>query len=533
MQSRRHRSSHLHGAVLEALEPRVLLSYTFASIASFQSSVSGSQPQGLVLDGAGYLFGVTATGGAKGYGTVFKIDTHTNQLTTLASFPGPAVASPNGGISPKGNLVIDNGNLYGTTVGGGEFGKGTVFEVAGIATAGTGSTITTVASFDGVNGSYPFMGLVVDTSGNFFGTSLGSSKKGFASTVWELPKDGDTITALVTFKSTDQLAGDLATDATGKLAVDSSHNIFGTTARGGAKGLGSVFQISLTSFTGTQHTFSTLASFDNTKSNTYGVDPTGTLLRQSDGSLVGTTASGGSSGDGTIFAAVPGTGSTYSIVTKAPFKGTSASGIHPLGTLIMDNGNLFGVTATGGSKGYGTVFELAAGTASTITTLHPFTTISNGVNPTGPLVLDAQGNFWGATYLGGAKSHNSGTIFELQNVPAEASQSPVAQAAPATDAGLHLVITQCPAHVGSGKAFTLVVKVEDAQGHVMTTVHSAVTLTLATGSVAGAFQGTRTLNFVKGGAKFMGLILRGQGTYSIEAKGLALAGALSGAITVT
>ena len=189
----------------------------------------------------------------------------------------------------------------------------------------------------------------------------------------------------------------------------------------------------------------------------------------------------------------------------------------------------------GGSKGYGTVFELATGTASTITTLHPFTTISNGVNPTGPLVLDAQGNFWGATYLGGAKSHNSGTIFELQNVPAEASQSPVAQAAPATDAGLHLVITQCPAHVGSGKAFTLVVKVEDAQGHVVTTVNSAVKLPLTptSGAAAGAFKGTHTLKFVKGSAKFMGLILRDKGTYTIEAKSTAVAGVLSGAITVT
>jgi uncharacterized repeat protein (TIGR03803 family) len=489
----------------EALEPRMLLSaYTFASIASFTGKVGGFQPQGLVMDAAGNLFGVTAMGGAKGYGTVFEIAAGSGTITTLASFTGHTTAAPNGGIGPRGNLVLDQGNLYGTTVGGGASGKGTIFEVANIA-AGTASSITTVASFDGANGSFPFAGLVVDAAGNFFGTSLGSSRAGYHSTVWERAAGSSAITALATFKSTDLLEGALATDSSG--------NIFGTTARGGTNKLGSVFEIS-----GTAHTLTTLVSFTNTN----GATPSGTLLLDSQHNLIGTTAYGGASGDGTIFE-VPATASS-TIRTLATF--TGANGEHPLGTLILDGaGNLFGVTAAGGTKGYGTVFERAAGTANTITTLCSFTGASTGVNPTGPLVLDAQGNLWGATYLGGAHSHNAGTVFEL---------SPVVVGLAATAAApLHLVITQQPASIGSGKAFTLVVKVEDAAGRVVTTVNSSATLTLASGPSTGAFKGTHTVKFVKGVASFAALSLTGKGAYSIAAQGDALAGVLSKSITVS
>ena len=498
IQSRRRSRNLPHAALCEALEPRMLLTaYTFSSIASFTGSVSGFQPQGLVMDGAGNLFGVTAQGGAKGYGTVFKIATGSGTITTLASFTGK-----NGiGISPRGSLVLDaQGNLFGTTVGGGAFGKGTIFEVA----AGTASTITTVASFDGVNGSDPFGGLVVDAAGNFFGTSLGSSQAGFHSSVWELAAGAGSITLLATFKPQNYL--------TGALAIDSSGNIFGTTARGGTKSLGSVFELS-----GTAHTLTTLASFTGAN----GSAPTGTLLLDAQHDLIGTTANGGGSGDGTIFE-IPATASS-TIHTLATF--TGSNGAHPLGTLIEDGvGNIFGVAAAGGSKGYGTVFERAAGTANTLTTLFSFTGESTGANPSGPLVLDAQGNFWGATFLGGAQSHNAGTVFELS--PAVAGMAASAAAPP------HLVITQQPASIGSGKSFTLVVKVEDAAGNVVTTVNSTATLTLASGPATGAFKGTHTMKFVKGAAHIANLSLIGKGVYALQVEGDALGGALSKVITV-
>ena len=65
-----------------------------------------------------------------------------------------------------GVIMDSSGNLYGTTLGGGTGGYGTVFEVA----KGSG-TITTLASFNGTNGADPFGGLIMDSSGNLYGTA--------------------------------------------------------------------------------------------------------------------------------------------------------------------------------------------------------------------------------------------------------------------------------------------------------------------------------------------------------------------------
>jgi uncharacterized repeat protein (TIGR03803 family) len=511
MQSRRRWSIRRHAAVLDVLEPRVLFSYTFSSLGSFQHKVTGSQPQGLVIDGAGNLFGVTATGGAKGYGTVFEIAAGSETITTLYNFTGRTTANPKGGICPRGILILDHGNLYGITVSGGEFNKGTIFEVADIA-AGTASTLTTLASFAGSNGMYPFAGLVIDSAGNLYGTTLGSATANYGSTVFELATGSGTITTLATFTKKDRLEG--------TLVVDSSGDIFGTTAHGGTKGWGSVFQIS-----GTTHTLSTLVYFNNTN----GATPTGMLLQDAQHNLIGMTNYGGSNGYGTIFE-VPATASS-SIVTLATFTGSNGS--HPLGTLLRDDaGNLFGVTASGGSKGLGTVFERAAGTANTITTLFSFTGASTGVNPSGPLVNDTAGNLWGVTYLGGAHSYNAGTVFKLTDNIVTTTPGGAAALVPVSNAGLRLVIAQRPSSVTSGKAFTLVLNVVDAQEHLVTTVNSAVTLALTSGPAAGAYTETYTLKFVNGSAKFMGLILRDKGTYALEAESAALAGVLNGAITV-
>jgi len=298
IQSRRRSRNLPHAALCEALEPRMLLTaYTFSSIASFTGSVSGFQPQGWSWTGPA-IFSASPRRAAPRLWHGLQ-NCHRQRHDHYAG----EFHRQNGiGISPRGSLVLDaQGNLFGTTVGGGAFGKGTIFEVA----AGTASTITTVASFDGVNGSDPFGGLVVDAAGNFFGTSLGSSQAGFHSSVWELAAGAGSITLLATFKPQNYL--------TGALAIDSSGNIFGTTARGGTKSLGSVFELS-----GTAHTLTTLASFTGAN----GSAPTGTLLLDAQHDLIGTTANGGGSGDGTIFE-IPATASS-TIHTLATFTGSTA-----------------------------------------------------------------------------------------------------------------------------------------------------------------------------------------------------------------
>ena len=97
----------------------------------------------------------------RGYGTVFELAKGSGTITTLASFNGTDGANPYGGL-----IMDSSGNLYGTAADGGASGDGTVFELA----KGSG-TITTLASFNGTNGANPYGGLIMDSSGNLYGTT--------------------------------------------------------------------------------------------------------------------------------------------------------------------------------------------------------------------------------------------------------------------------------------------------------------------------------------------------------------------------
>ncbi len=109
-------------------------------------------------------------------------------LTTLASFGAP------NGANPAGALIMDSsGNLYGTAAHGGASNDGTIFELA----KGS-STITTLASFNGTDGEYPEAALIMDSSGNLYGIAESGGAYG-QGTVFELAKGSGTITALASF----------------------------------------------------------------------------------------------------------------------------------------------------------------------------------------------------------------------------------------------------------------------------------------------------------------------------------------------
>ena len=151
--------------------------YVPSVVATF--SGTNGPPRGgasLIADASGNLYGTTSTDGANNVGTVFKIAAGTNTLTTLATFNGANGAYP----FAFGSLILDaSGNLFGTTEHGGASNSGTVFELA----AGT-STITTLTTFSGSNGYNPSSGLVADAAGNLFGMT--ESGAGNSGTVFEL-----------------------------------------------------------------------------------------------------------------------------------------------------------------------------------------------------------------------------------------------------------------------------------------------------------------------------------------------------------
>ena len=148
-------------------------------------------------------------------------------------------------------------------------------------------------------------------------------------------------------------------------------------------------------------------------SGTDGSDPDGGVIVDAAGDLFGTTANGGANGDGTVFELVKmGTGYDSTPTTLVSFNGTNGS--NPYGGLIADAaGNLFGETSTGGTYGDGTVFAIAktsSGYASTPTTIVSFNG-TDGKSPIGGLIADAAGDLFGVTEYGGASGE--GTVFEI------------------------------------------------------------------------------------------------------------------------
>jgi uncharacterized repeat protein (TIGR03803 family) len=393
---------------------------TLITLTSFDG-VNGAQPGygSLIADANGDLFGTTYQGGAASAGTVFEIvntgGVYAGTPTTLVSFDGG-----NDGWGPANGLIADaNGDLFGTTeYGGTSGGNGTVFEIVNSGGVYAGIP-TTLVSFNGNDGVSVISSLIADANGNLFGTAEygGTSMvpgSGGDGTVFEILKTSSgyasTPTTLVNFNGNDGM-----TPFAGLIA-DANGNLFGTTAGdAGMTSYGTVFEIAKTS-TGYASTPTILVSFNGND----GSHAFAGLIADANGNLFGTTANGGASGLGTVFEIVK-TSSGYASTPTTLVSFNGYDGALPDGGLIADaNGSLFGTTAAGGASsfglasGFGTVFEIvntSSGYASTPTTLVSFNGGSDGLEPIAGLIADASGNLFGTTYRGGASS--AGTVFEV------------------------------------------------------------------------------------------------------------------------
>jgi len=312
----------------------------------------GEEPlAGLVMDKEGNLYGTTAVG--SGNGTVFKLDTSAN-VTVLHVF----TFSPDGEV-PRGDLIMDKaGNLYGTTVDGGTSSNcidrcGTVFKVD------TSGNETVLYSFTGPpDGAHPWSGLIMDKEGNLYGTTSGggtsSNCSGGCGTVFKLDSSGNE-TVLHSFTDSD---GDGASPFAA-LIMDKKGNLYGTTYTGGAAsnscfpgflGCGTVFKLDASGNETVLYSFTGRSD---------GGLPFADLIMDKKGNLYGTTSIGGTYFSGTVFKF----DTSGKLTVLHTFTG-GADGSGPLGGLIMDKkGNLYGTTYNGGtssncSEGCGTVFKL-------------------------------------------------------------------------------------------------------------------------------------------------------------------------------
>jgi len=194
---------------------------------------------GLVQDSAGNLYGVTRGGGnlscndGYGCGTVFEVDAAGTE-TVVHSFIGG-----NDGTWPAGLIRDQEGNFYGATSGGGTFGNGTVFKLDA-----SGKETVLYSFSGGADGSQPGAGVVLDASGNIYGsTPSGGAGSCYCGVVFVLGTSGKE-TVLHSFTGGGDGAGP------GAVVLDASGNIYGTAGGGGdlscgynREGCGTVFKI--------------------------------------------------------------------------------------------------------------------------------------------------------------------------------------------------------------------------------------------------------------------------------------------------
>jgi uncharacterized repeat protein (TIGR03803 family) len=373
---------------------------SYSVLYSFQCGPNdGEYPNGnLIADSGGNLYGTTMSGGAFEQGTAYELSADGTE-TVLHSFAGP----PADGTYPQAGLVRDAaGNLYGTTVYGGSFGDGdgTVFEVS------ASGEETVLYNFGGflTDGVFPEAGLVRDDAGNLYGTASvgGAFRDG---TVFRVSSAGKE-TVLLSFDGSDGWGPG------GGLVRDSAGNLYGTTIEGGESGCpdgcGTVFVLEKT---GQEKV---LYGFSGPPAD--GSNPSGNLLRDTEGNLYGATAYGGRGpsciselGCGTVFKVTPSGEETvlYS------FSGGADGGVPPGGLIEDSKGNLYGTAGIGGDLtcgfvGCGVVFELSSTGKEKV--LHTFTGPPSDGNGPGALLLSGNA-FYGTTGEGGA--YNCGTVFKI------------------------------------------------------------------------------------------------------------------------
>ncbi len=419
----------LSGFLIAANQEKVI--HVFSS-----GSADGISPNGgLIADSRGDLYGTTYEGGTYNYGAVFELIRGANGAWSeniLYNFNN----NGSDGFYPAASLIPDTkGNLYGTTWAGGTStscpgGCGTAFELS--SKAGTWSE-TILHSFDnnGTDGAGPLSSLTFDTAGNLYGATSEGGQFGQGS-LFELALNANGTASETVIHSFNSNGVDGVAPRSG-LVFDAAGNLYGATLGGGQHDWGTVFQ--LTRGSNGQWNETILHSFD--ADGTDGGTPFGTPALDGNGNLYGTTYQGGtgsscsdSYGCGIAFELMRSSNGTWSEQILHNFGSTASDGANLYAGLVLGgSGNLYGTTYQGGAfrtcsgfDGCGTAFVLLrVNRAWEETVLHNFSSDGeDGFSPNyGNLTLDSNGNLFGMTFWGTGVyitdcSENCGTVFQIK-----------------------------------------------------------------------------------------------------------------------
>jgi len=347
---------------------------------------------GLTLATDGNFYGTTVSGGDFGYGSIFTISAEGN-LTTLYSFTGGV----DGGAPNDPPIQGVDGDFYGTASEGGANGDGTVFKIT------RSGTLTVLHGFDGTDGANPTAPLVQGTNGNFYGTT-GS-----------------------------YLMGAAATDNDGTIFVVSSSGEFKVLFNFGSK---------------------------------YGPGPDAPLIQGSDGNFYGVTIQGGPSGGGIAFKIAA--GGEFAVLHS--FTGVSDGHAQIGGLVQATDGNFYGTNDLGGANGWGVLFRI--GPAGEFATLHDFDS-STGSSPEGTLLQHTNGVLYGETAVGG--TFNFGTFYSF-----DAGLKPFVSFLPATG-----TVGRSIEVLGEGLVGTTAVSLNGAPATFTVVSNTYLTMTVPSGATTG------------------------------------------------
>jgi len=333
------------------------------------------------------------------------------------------------GASPISGLIFDHeGNLYGTASAGGSvacigtetIGCGTVFELT--PTANGGWTQTVIYSFQGgPDGAGP-NNLIFDQQGNLFGTTTGGGGSGCffgCGSVFKLARANGVWAESVLYRFQ---GGSDGANPDG-VVFDPKGTLYGATYLGGdlscgyqGSGCGVVFK--LTPSRSGEWNETVLHRFGST--STDGQQPNPGIVFDRKRNLYGTTEEGGTAeyGFGTVFELMPNSRGDWTETLLYSFSGRRDGGI-PIGGVISDkSGNLYGANYNGGLHGGGDVFKLkhpAVGGNRRERVIHNFGgQQSDGFQPFADVTFDKEGNLYGTTQYGGGGEYGNGTVVKLK-----------------------------------------------------------------------------------------------------------------------
>ena len=360
-------------------------------IFSFEEDNGEYADTDLETDSAGNIYGTTVLGGEHGGGTVFQLSPTPNGWvqTVLYSFTGGA----DGGEPYKGVSIDRQGNLYGTAVTGGsggcEGGCGVVYKLTN--SGGTWSQTVVHAFTGGDDGSGPGARVTLDRSGNIYGMTPTGGTYGLG-TIYKIASGSSDLDVIHTFTG----GPDGSSGSAGRMLLRHGR-LYGAATTGGAYGSGVVFELTPTAVG--EWDFRTLYSFRGQPDGSF---PYGALLPSASGKFYGTTYYGGQNDIGSVYELTPRSTGEWRERVIYSFR-TGTDGNSPISNLVSDaTGNLYGTTSEGG-LGSGTIFKLTPGGGGqwTESVVHSFAGTPDGSSSYNGMVVDPFGNFYGATVHGG------------------------------------------------------------------------------------------------------------------------------------